>query len=147
MRTLEQQKKFEDLLEVVRAEEDLEGQITKNYISHKQYLLLTQFEEVAGVKKDEGIGNYFSSTDFDGIFREYYSNFYHNIMMLMYFEYIENYGLCNVINETINLSRRVLFDTLKTITNKDELIDTVTIVELSEEELKKIIENNYGTNY
>ena len=147
MRTPEQQKKFNDLIEVMKAETELESQITKNYITHKQYLLLTQFEEVADISRQEGIGNYFSSDDYDGIFREYYSNFYHHIMMLMYFEYIENYNMCNIINETIQLSRRILIDTLKTITDMDEIPDTITIVEISEEELKKIIENNYGANY
>lgn len=147
MRTPEQQKRFNDFLNVIDGEEDLDGQITKNYISHKQYLLLSQFEEVADIKKNEGIGDYFTSTDYDGIFREYYSNFYHNIMMLMYYEHIENYGLCNVINETIHLSRRVLFDTLKTMTNKEELEDTLVVVEMSEDELKQIIKNNYGENY
>ena len=85
MRTPKQTQRFNDFIEIINHEVDLEKDITKSYIQQKQYLLLTQFEEVANIKKGEGVGSYFSSDDYDGIFREYYSNFYTSYMLLLYY--------------------------------------------------------------
>lgn len=147
MRTQKQQQKFNDFVEIMNHEVDLEKEITKAYIQQKQYLLLSQFEEVADVKRGEGIGSYFSTDDYDGIFREYYSNFYTSIMILYYYEYLEDYGMCNILKETIEMNRRILIDTLKSLVQVEELPDTITIVEISEDELKHIIQTHYGTNH
>lgn len=147
MRNNKQTQRFNDFIEIMECQPDLEKEITKAYIQQKQYLLLTQFEQVADIKKGDGINPYFQSNDYDGIFREYYSNFYTSIMILYYYEFIEDYQMCNILKETINMNRMILIDTIKQIVQQDEIEDTITIIEISEEELIQIIQTNYGTNH
>lgn len=147
MRTPKQTQRFNDFIEIINHEVNLEKDITKSYIQQKQYLFLTQFEEVADIKKGEGVSSYFQSDDYDGIFREYYSNFYTSYMLLLYYEYFEDYGMCNIMKEIIEMNHKIMVDTIKTIVGSDEITDTLTIIDISQDEIKNLIQQNYGTNY
>ena len=147
MRTNKQKQRFNDFIEIIECQPDLEKEITKAYIQQKQYLLLTQFEEVADIKKGEGISSFFQSDDYNGIFNEYYSNYYTSFMLLMYYEYFEDYAMCNIMKEIIQMNHKIMVDTIKTIVGSDEITDTLTIIDISQDEIKNLIQQNYGTNY
>ena len=147
MRTNKQKQRFNDFIEIIECQPDLEKEITKAYIQQKQYLLLTQFEEVADIKKGEGISSFFQSDDYNGIFNEYYSNYYTSFMLLMYYEYFEDNAMCNIMKEIIQMNHKIMVDTIKTIVGSDEITDTLTIIDISQDEIKNLIQQNYGTNY
>ena len=147
MRTKDQKRRFDDIIELLSNDKDTEPLIIKTYNTQKAFLALKTMEKISGVKSYEGYDKYFEKQDIEGVVAEYYSNYYSNKILLLFYEYIEDYNTCTLLKEIQRMYDIILANVVYSIVGKKEFNEWVEVILNSTIELEKIITETYGENY
>jgi hypothetical protein len=142
MRNSNQQKKFQQLLDILDNEPELHKILSQQYIRYKQMILLNEFENLIDA---ELLYSKLGGDDVE-LHHDYLSNYYTHRLYILYFEYIEIYEMCRIIDEILQIARQQHIKLL--CGNIDDCRDGWdAVIDLAEIEINTLIQDIYGANH